>query len=58
MWVSVQERLPDDDTTVLVYGPNSSEPVWFGYYDGHDWSGVSGESDTVTHWAPMPEGPK
>jgi Protein of unknown function (DUF551) len=60
-WIAVKDRLPDDDTTVLVCSPNSHEPVWLGWYDGCFWFGVDAteyEDDTpVVAWAPMPKGP-
>ena len=47
MWVSVQERLPDDDTTVLVYGASVGagvgEPVWLAYLGKDGWTAVGGE---------------
>jgi hypothetical protein len=65
-WVSVEESLPDADTTVLVNAPGASEPVWLGYYDGVYWFSVDGgcydtEDDSeiaqaVVAWAPMPRG--
>jgi hypothetical protein len=63
-------NLPDDERLVLVYMPESNEPVWIGYYveadDNEDdpveegeWRGPSGEPlPGVTHWAYLPEGPK
>ena len=62
-WRDVDVELPDTDTTVLVFSPEADDPVWFGYYDASDeplWRDVSGAQylTTVTHWAPMPVGPK
>jgi len=60
-WIRVTDRLPDDDTIVLVYAPNAaSEPVWLGYLDGEDWHWANGMrvGQLVSHWAEMPEGPK
>ena len=63
-WIKVGmgNRLPDADATVLIYAPTASEPIWLGYYcdeDGwhtidHDVFGLG----QVTHWAPMPRGPR
>lgn len=59
VWISVDEHMPDDDQTVLVYAPKSSEPVWLAYHDGDIWRYIDGtEAHEVTHWLPMPEGPK
>ena len=56
-WIAVDDRLPDDDTTVLVSGPN--DDVWIGWHDGDGgWKSVDASPIEVTHWAEMPEGPK
>lgn len=59
-WTAVEERLPDDDITVMVALKDSDEPVWFGYHDEAGWhSATDGAPITsmVTHWKPTPEGP-
>ena len=64
-WISVEDRLPDADTTVLVCAPGASEPVWLGFYDGVYWFAVTGDgygdedeiAAEVTAWATMPAGP-
>jgi hypothetical protein len=59
-WHRVLAAKPDTDTTVMVYAPLSTEPVWLGYWDSADacWRDISGEElPGVTHWADMPEGP-
>jgi Protein of unknown function (DUF551) len=64
-WFSVAEKLPDADTTVLVYVPGSDEPVWLGFYDGCFWFAVTGDgygdedeiAAEVKAWATMPKGP-
>jgi hypothetical protein len=58
-WIDVKERLPELDTTVLVFVPTSeSEPVWPGSHDGGEWLYADGSSvdGPVTHWAEMPAG--
>jgi hypothetical protein len=63
-WTSVDDRLPDDDVTVLVCAPGASEPVWLGYYDEGEWFSIDHESYAldlealVTAWAKMPAGPQ
>jgi hypothetical protein len=60
-WYSVEDDMPDDYETVLVYTPGTNEPVWLGYHDSNDgWCYVDGcaPTHTVTHWATMPAGPK
>lgn len=60
-WIPVQTRLPDDDATVLVHAPTASEPVWLGWRSPTGWYTVDHvpfDPDEVTHWAPMPAGPR
>jgi hypothetical protein len=56
-WKPVAEP-PDHDTTVLLFDPAASEPVWLGYLDGDAWRFVDGMPATPTHWASLPGGPK
>jgi len=59
-WISTEEQLPDSDTTVLIYEPDSaSEPVWMGYHDGEKWQDLSGWPcrTPVTHWRHLPDPP-
>jgi hypothetical protein len=48
---------PDSDTTVLLFDPAASEPVWLGYLDGDDWRFVDGMPAAPTHWTDIPKGP-
>ena len=60
-WVSVEDRLPEDDNTVIVRGEDEDDPwqpVWYdadSYSDGM-WGGVS--SPQYTHWMPLPSPPE
>lgn len=64
-WHAVTDSLPDSDTTVIVYAPGATEPVWLGFYDGVYWFSVDGPTygdaeeipQAVTAWAAMPRGP-
>ena len=64
-WISVGERLPEIDTSVLMcaFGKSVGEGTYRGY-DGvhHVWKmyAVSGTywDDEVTHWMPLPAPPK
>ena len=59
-WVPVGDRLPDDDTTVLLYLPTYDEPVWFGWCSDSRWYLVDGseaQRGAVDSWAEMPAGP-
>lgn len=57
-WFETSERLPDDDTTVLLRMPDTlSEPVWPGYYCNGSWHLDGGApAHKVIAWAPMPTG--
>ena len=55
-WKPVAEP-PDSDTTVLLFDPAASEPVWLGYLDGEIWRFVDGIPATPTHWGEVPKGP-
>lgn len=57
-WIPVTQQLPDSDTTVMTFEPDSAEPIWPGYHDGEHWKDVMGDGRiNVTHWAPFPEPP-
>lgn len=58
-WVSVLDRLPDDDLVVLVCIPDLDdvEKAWL---DDGWWRteyGAHIRRDQVTHWARLPSGP-
>jgi len=54
-WHEVTERLPDDNTTVLICVPCSDEPVWLGYHEDGRWLYAEGfEAEGVVRWANMP----
>jgi hypothetical protein len=58
-WFTVDERLPDDEMTVLVNHPSLNEPVWLGYCLCEGWFTADGQplpDGAVTHWADMPSG--
>ena len=60
-WISVNDRLPVDSTTVNLY--TRSRTVGTGFYDKHTKSWVQYYSGgaicvDVTHWQPMPQPPK
>ena len=61
-WISVDDRLPEDDSDVLAYSRNGEEcriypanyakGVWF------DCIFTTPATDTTTHWMPLPHPPK
>lgn len=60
-WIAVESRLPDCETTVLIFQPDSDDPVWMGWYDDergwHDVNATPLGLGLVTHWSPIPMGP-
>lgn len=67
-WISVQDRLPDKEETVLIYSEGDSVTAAFLYTDkyfGLRWFvnnfGDCKDAvlpDRVTHWMPLPKPPK
>lgn len=55
-WKPVAEP-PDSDTTVLLFDPAASEPVWPGYLDGDVWRTAEGFPAAPTLWTDLPKGP-
>jgi hypothetical protein len=58
-WISVKDRLPDDDLTVMIAMAESDEPWWLGYHSHDEWFSVDATqpASPVTHWKPMEAGP-
>lgn len=61
-WISVNDRLPELWVSVLVYMPGERPlpTVHQGYLSPTGWVGgwiLGRETDEITHWMPMPEGP-
>ena len=58
-WVPIAQHMPDDEETVLIFAPGADEPVWMGWHDADGWHYIDGgTAEGVTHWLPMPEGPR
>jgi hypothetical protein len=59
-WVSINDRLPDDEITVMLFTPDLDELCWPGYLQDNKWFYVDGSvirGDVVHCWAHMPGGP-
>jgi hypothetical protein len=57
-WTPVSERLPDDETLVLI--ALNDDDVWTGFRDAGIWrypDAMPIAEERVTHWSPMPAGP-
>ena len=60
-WISVKDRLPEDDATYLVYGRNGYGIVFAIYYGDGEWltcDDLTNITRFVAHWMPLPEPPK
>lgn len=59
-WISVDERLPDDNDRVIAFRPNESETSAYKYCVMWGWSvKVSLKHHRgITHWMPLLEPPK
>lgn len=56
MWISVDDRLPEENTTVIVATYNGIVFQCLYAYDG--WDLWDGNEVNITHWQPMPQPPK
>ena len=61
-WVSVDDRLPEDDSDVLAYSSIGEESrIYPACYSNGVWFDCvfnAPATDTTTHWMPMPNPPK
>lgn len=57
-WISVEERLPDDDELVIAFSPNTEVTVSCWERDDGHWRYEEGDKRLdVTHWMPLPAPP-
>lgn len=62
-WISVKDKLPQDDSDCLIYDATSNITL-VGWYDIGDkvWEDCRGfiycDEDDITHWQPLPQPPK
>lgn len=62
-WISVQDRLPEDDQDVLICVNGDTIDTgycWYSPYhaDVRGWTAYAAMRNNVTHWMPLPELPK
>jgi hypothetical protein len=59
-WISVKDRLPDDDENVLAYNSESGD-IDMAWYNGYKWF-LEDTFECVelhpTHWMPLPDAPE
>lgn len=62
-WISVKDRLPDDDGEVLAV--NDGEVLianylggWFHYIEDEDGDMIPSDDIDVSYWMPLPEPPE
>lgn len=57
-WISVEERLPETETSVLVFTERGY--IFLSWASNEDvfWFYNEEEGDRVTHWQPLPEPPE
>ena len=48
---------PNSNTTVMLFDPAASEPVWLGYLDGDTRRFIDGMPAAPTHYCDIPKGP-
>lgn len=63
-WISVKDRLPEDDKDVFVYDSRSKEIIMASYNSDYDeWDNLYNyydylPVDEITYWQPLPELPE
>ena len=57
-WISVEERLPENDNDVLIMTPTGVSIGYCNIYCGYWADYINDEDDHITHWMPLPEPPK
>lgn len=63
-WISVEDRLPENYNSVLVYSENGTEDVEYGFHtESGGWLVYSPNSEhgvdhkEISHWQPLPAAP-
>ena len=58
-WISVEERLPENDDNYLVFTSDKNEAEIATYYGDGEWltHDLTNLTRLVTHWAPLPSMP-
>lgn len=57
-WISVKDKLPEDDEYVLIYH-NGSKAIKISWYSSFNEKWMMDYNNIhITHWQPLPEPPK
>lgn len=59
-WISVKEKLPENDDNYLVFTSDKNEAEIATYYGDGEWLtlDLTNLTPLVTHWMPIPQMPK
>lgn len=57
-WISVKDRLPDDNERVIAFRPNEAETSAYRYCVMWGWAVRIAFRHGITNWMPLPEPPK
>jgi len=57
-WISVKDRLPEEDVDVIAYNCNYQQIAAYTTNPTKYWYTISGSTISPTHWMPLPEPPK
>ena len=59
-WIPVTERLPENNTIVLVYRPTMVSKIMLSYFYNRFCDGALDiyGNEVITHWMPLPAPPK
>ena len=59
-WISVEERLPENDDNYLVFTSDKNEAEIATYYGDGEWltHDLTNLTSLVTHWMPLPSMPE
>lgn len=58
-WIKCSDRLPDEDSFVLIYSKDGY-PIVIGEFciTTENWYDLNGNSRSVSHWQPLPDAPE
>lgn len=59
-WISITNKLPEDETVVMLFVPNEGQSICIGYREDDVWWYEDSLPllEVVTHWMPLPEDPQ